>query len=217
MAKLTLFFRNRVVQVYHLDGSMISIGRSSDCEICIDTLALAERHAHVVPDGDGYLLTPFDEETPLLVNHQPVESRRLQHGDVIDLGKYSLHFAESAMVLAPAQPAAPPPRREQTEPQPAPELAIGCLQVMSGPNLGKVIPLQRALTRLALSPDGRAIVARRNDGYYLSHLEGQRSPVIQGQPIGELTVRLEDGNRLQVGDVELLFIEDITRAAAEAS
>lgn len=216
MAKLTLFFRNRVLQVHHLEDRMISIGRSGDCEIAIDSLAVAQRHAHVVPSGDEYTISPYGEETPVLVNHQPVESHLLQHGDVIEIGKHTLQFAESAIVLTPS-PHPLPRERSEAPLTPPPEFAIGCLQIMNGPHLGKVIPLQRALTRLALSRDQRAIIARRTDGYYLSHLEGEYPPAIEGQPIGDLTVRLEEGNHIELGGIQLLFIEDITRAAAAAS
>lgn len=213
MAKLTLFFRNRVLGVHHLEDGPICIGRHSDCEIAIDSLAVAERHAHVTPVSDTYEISPYAEDTPVIVNHCPIKTHQLNHGDVIQLGKHTLHFAESAITLfSPA----PPQTQEKKEAQvvSSPELAIGGIQIMNGTHLGKVIPLQRALTRVSLSQAQCAIIARRPDGYYISHLEGDQPPAIEGQPIGDLTVRLEEGNRVLLDGIEMLFFEDITQAAA---
>lgn len=225
MAKLTLFFRNRVLGVRHLEDQPICIGRHPDCEIVIDSLAVAERHAHVVPVGDGHEISPYAEGTPIIVNHQAVTRHRLSHGDMIQIGKHTLAFAESVITLFPEEPAqerqepekAPAEAETQVETASPPELPIGGIQIMNGTHLGKVIPLQRALTRISLTADHCAIVARRPDGYYLSHLEGDQPPAIEGHSIGDLTVRLEDGNRILLDGIEMLFFAQITQAAATAS
>lgn len=213
MAKLTLFFRNRVLGVHHLEDEPICIGRHSDCEITIDSLAVAERHAHMVPVGDGYEISPYGEDTPVIVNHHPIKTHRLNHGDVIQIGKHTLNFAESAITLFTP---APPRKQEKKEAQAVspPELAIGGIQIMNGTHLGKVIPLQRALTRVSLSTAQCAIIARRPDGYYISHLEGDQPPAVEGKSIGDLTVRLKEGNHVLLDGIEMLFFEDITQAAA---
>jgi hypothetical protein len=50
-----------------------------------------------------------------------------------------------------------------------------------------------------------AVITRRDEGFFISHLEGERTPLVDGQPIGDKSWKLEDGNIIQIGNVKMQF------------
>ncbi len=86
-------------------------------------------------------------------------------------------------------------------------LPAGYLQVMNGEHLGRIIFLNRSLTRLGLSGDACAVVAHRSDGYYLSHLDGENPPSLNGASIGDRTIKLKNGDTVEVQGISMKFHE----------
>lgn len=202
MAKLTLFFKDRKLKVFALDQRAATIGRDQDCTIQIDSLAVEPQHARLEPEPEGLRIVPIEPLTSISVNHQPHDSWRLENGDRIQIGKHELVFDADTPAIT-ADPAVTPLRK----------LATGWLQIMSGSHLGRTIRLDRAMTRLGKSGTGNAVIARREDGYYLSHLEGATPPCINGQSIGEISAPLKDGDRLDIGGLILHFFLDADGSA----
>jgi pSer/pThr/pTyr-binding forkhead associated (FHA) protein len=230
MAKLILFFRNRAMRAHSLEDKGISIGRDPECDVVIDSLAIESRHALVMPQGEGYSVFPFSDDTQVTVNRQPIESHTLRHGDIIGVGKHTLIFSDSAVTLEALPNSAVAEERDEvpstSSPQAQPEQAearvqatpdiehAGCVQVISGEHVGKVIALHRPLIRLGLTGNECAVIAHRQDGYYLSHLEGEHPPLVNGDPIGDQSIRLQDGNIIQVADIRMQFHAEMKRAIA---
>ncbi|MES9821979.1 MAG: FHA domain-containing protein, partial [Candidatus Thiodiazotropha sp.] len=101
MAKLTLSFKGRVIDVFHIERDKTEIGRNDDCTIPIDSLAIAPVQAVITRNDDqSYLLQAQEEAFPVLVNHEKTEQTTLNHGDVIQVGKHTLSFAEDVMDLS---------------------------------------------------------------------------------------------------------------------
>jgi hypothetical protein len=84
-------------------------------------------------------------------------------------------------------------------------LPSGYMQVQSGEFLGRIIFLNRSLTRLGLSADTCAVIAHRADGYYLSHLDGEAPPLLNGTSIGDRSMKLQDGDRIEVQGIAMKF------------
>lgn len=217
MAELTLFYKGRAITAYRLDTERLTIGRKQSCDITIDSTAADAVHAVLSRSGDEYRIKPSGSDQQLIINHIRVDVPHiLAHGDVIQIGPYSLSFSETIATLkfgnngqSQAKKASPQPTINAENTLPA-----GCLQIISGEHLGKTIPLQRALLRLGLTGNQCSIIAHRSDGYYLSHLEGNHQPTVNGKPIADQSVRLHNGNVIQIGDIKLRFYEEIDIAAA---
>ncbi|WJW74784.1 FHA domain-containing protein [Thiohalobacter sp. IOR34] len=196
MAKLTLSFRDKKLRIFPLTCGEAVIGRDPDCEIHIDSLAVQPRHAVIAADGEHYRIQALEGEEQLFVNNQQVDERLLADGDHIRIGKHILTFSEE-----PGDNLLELPR---FKPQPA----TGWLQIMSGSHLGRTIRLDRSMLRLGKSGQQSAMISRRSDGYYLSHLEGDEPPQVNQQPIGERSRRLADGDQIRIGRLELHFFLD---------
>ncbi|MES9850389.1 MAG: FHA domain-containing protein [Candidatus Thiodiazotropha sp. L084R] len=210
MPKLTLSFKGRVIDVFHLEPGSTDIGRNSDCSISIDSLAIAPHQATITDDGSDYRLTARDDAFPVLVNHEQTEEINLHHGDVIQIGKHTLAFAEDVMELGADLSHSPATESNQQEiEEPSQEIddtpSSGVLQIVNGDNFGRIIPLKRNMTRIGHTGGDCAMIARREEGYYISFLEGPNPPTINRQPIADKGQLLNDGDLIEVGGTQMQF------------
>jgi hypothetical protein len=202
MAKLVLAFEGKIIRSHQLGEGEICIGRNPACDIQIESLKVGDRHARIQRQAEGeYRLVADCAKPPVLVNHVPVSEHLLQHGDILQLGDYSLTFSDdpvdfihSTGTFVPLAKAAPD--------EPAPPSAF--LQITSGQALGRIIPLKRSLTRIGHAGTDTAAVAHRHDGYYISHLEGH-PPTVGGQSVGEQAVLLKNGDVVKLGALVMEF------------
>ncbi|MES9968820.1 MAG: FHA domain-containing protein [Candidatus Thiodiazotropha sp.] len=208
MAKLTLSFKGRVIDVFHIESEETQIGRNEDCAIPIDSLAIAPVQAVITrSDDQSYQLQAQDEAFPVLVNHEKSEATTLNHGDVIQIGKHTLSFAEDVMDLSADLGQANHKQQAEEEPQEEDESApkSGVLQIINGDNFGRIIPLHRNMTRIGHAGGDCAIIARRESGYFISFLEGPNPPRVNQIPIGNQARLLADGDIVDVGGTQMQF------------
>lgn len=223
MSKLSLFYKGRMIRTYKLTDQTLLVGRAPVCDIQIDNLSTSEQHARVKPDEGGFLIEQVNQGASILVNHMPVSSTQLQHGDIIQIGKHTMFFSETARdAVSTVAELTPRNRRQHRNEQPSAvdhiinsidRLPSGCIQVLSGPHIGKMIPLQRSLTRLGLTGNKCAVIAHRDNGYFISHLEGETTPLVDDQAIGDRTIQLWDGCTIQIGNIKVRFHHQIKQSA----
>jgi len=223
MPKLTLFFKGLLIESFPLEGVLI-IGRNPKCQIHIDSLSVAPKHAEVHLVDDGWVIRSRTETKQTLVNHTPITEQRLIHGDHLQIGKYTLSFSEDAARPAflddpkkaqPSSTAEPRPQLDgATDPDSTRQLPEGCIQVLNGQHIGKIIPLQKSLTRLGLTGNQCAIVAHRCDGYYISHLEGDTPPIVNKVCIENHSTHLTDGQIIELGKTRMRFYEEMLQPVA---
>lgn len=206
MAKLTLSFKGRLLAVYRLERPILRIGRHPDCDILIDSLAVAPRHAEIRQDGESLVLVALDPERRVYRNGTPVESAVLAEGDLILIGKHSLSFSEAAPEAV-LMPLATAPQRPHKELSPdSDESAPVYLQIQTGPRIGQIIPLIRSVTRLTQIGGHEVIVARR-DGHYVVTRIGEANEVYVGRQAvqGAEEVALVNGAPVEVDGTRCQF------------
>lgn len=83
-------------RTYLLDKSSILIGRSSQCDICIDSGLLSRHHASVlIVNSDTAILKDLDSTNGTFVNTMRITApTRLKHGDVITIGDEKFIFID---------------------------------------------------------------------------------------------------------------------------
>jgi pSer/pThr/pTyr-binding forkhead associated (FHA) protein len=79
------------------------------------------------------------------------------------------------------------------------------LQILSGVGAGKEMDLNRTLTTLGKPGIQVAVITRRPEGYYLSHLEGEKSPLLNGDSIEDEPHELEDHDIIEIAGIKLEF------------
>ena len=209
MSKLTLSFKDRVLRVYPvLKGTMI-IGSDPNCTIHIDSLAVQGQHARIDTEDQSSTITDLGSEEGTFVNQQQISEHPLKDNDLIRVGKHTLTYSyEQVEEMAEAPPPLPDVEEQpviEAEQTVGLESRAGFLQIMSGANLGKTMSLNRAMTNLGKPGVATAIIAKRNEGYYISHLEGKIPPRIGNNPIGDKTEKLNDGDVIQIGNIKMQF------------
>lgn len=206
MHKLTLSFRDRFLKTYQIMDARTTIGSSPDCNICIDNLAVKPEHVVIELQDDALTLRDISGSGGVQVNGKAVTECELNTGDRITLGKHTISYTreltssffihEKDMRDENAPPPTPAPAREEE---------TGWLQFMNGPKLGRTLRLDRSLTRLGNTGKQSAMIASRNGGYFISHLEGEVATRVGSSEIGNGSLQLKDGDTIQIGDIKLLF------------
>ena len=123
--------------------------------------------------------------------------------------------APAAPASAPAKPAAspvaapPPPAAPAAAPAPppvaAPAQGIGTIQILSGPNAGKELPLAKPLTTLGKPGIQVAVIAKRPHGHFITHVEGANFPVVNGKTLDAQAHQLGDHDIIELAGVKMEF------------
>ncbi|MEO8003429.1 MAG: FHA domain-containing protein [Betaproteobacteria bacterium] len=161
--------------------------------------------AAVKPDTRG----PTDTQT----NLQSVTGVGNDTAKLAALSPSALAAAPApALAAVPVTAAAPAPKPAVVAPPPAAQPAapvtsqgIGTIQILSGPNAGKELPLIKPLTTLGKPGVQVAVIAKRPQGYFLTHVEGANFPVINGKTLDAQARALGDHDVIELAGVKMEF------------
>jgi len=217
MAKFTVFFRDKPILSKIFETGVVHIGRDDTNDITVDNLAVAPVHAVAVIRDNGTLIKQLNDDFPLIVNGEKTKEAVLQHGDKITLGKHDIIFqtTEKVMPIHPSTEPGAPSEHTEDEDDFHPEfartsglIAEANLQVMDGKNIGRLIPLRKAMTRLGHTGNGVVIITRRKDGYFISALETHSSLMVNNRPLNDRIVKLQNNDTLVIDNTALMFFQN---------
>jgi hypothetical protein len=77
--------------------------------------------------------------------------------------------------------------------------------VLTGPSTGKELVLNKALTTLGKPGVQVAVITKRPQGYFITHVEGQQHPVVNGQSVGAQAHGLNDHDVIELAGVKMEF------------
>jgi hypothetical protein len=235
MAKLILSMDGLVLKEIPLTKERTTIGRKPHNDIQIDNLAVSGEHAVIVTIMNDSFLEDLGSTNGTLVNGNQVKKHFLQNNDIVELGKYKLKYVaeggqqvsaaaadfEKTMVLRPAAMKAAAQQAAQQSsaapaavapaaaaPAAAPARAaqpLGAIQILSGGNAGKELELSKPLTTLGKPGVQVAVLTRRPQGYFITHVEGANPPTVNGQGIGTAPHSLKDHDLIELAGVKMEF------------
>jgi diguanylate cyclase (GGDEF)-like protein len=87
-------------QRYPLAGSALTVGRESDCDLCVKENSISRRHARLFPGSDGYYVEDLQSTNGTFVNDVPVSTARLRDGDYLRIGNCIYRFLAGGNVEA---------------------------------------------------------------------------------------------------------------------
>lgn len=96
-------------------------------------------------------------------------------------------------------PAAPAPSANDAAAQ------QGVIQILSGPNAGRELPLSKALTTLGKPGVQVAVIAKRPQGFFITHVEGTSFPVVNGKALDAQAHLLSDHDVIELAGVKMEF------------
>lgn len=101
-------------------------------------------------------------------------------------------------------PPASPPAGAGAGAQPS-AIPLGAIQVLNGSNAGKTLDLTKSLTTLGKPGVQVAVIARRPQGYFLTHVEGAKFPAVNGVAIDTQAHELKDHDVIELAGVKMEF------------
>ena len=97
----------------------------------------------------------------------------------------------------------PPVAAAQVQSAPAPK--IGVIQVLTGANTGRELALTKPLTTLGKPGVQVAVITRRPQGYFITHVEGAVMPVVNGKTLDAQAHPLVDHDVIELAGVKMEF------------
>ena len=79
------------------------------------------------------------------------------------------------------------------------------IQILNGPNAGKELMLSKALTTLGRPGVQVAVITRRQQGYYITHVEGASFPVVNGKALGLDATALTNHDIIELSGTKMEF------------
>ena len=88
-------------------------------------------------------------------------------------------------------------------------MPLGKLQVLNGPIAGKELELTKALITLGKPGTQVAVISRRPQGYFLTHIEGDGQndnyPVVNEAAIGPQAYAIQNGDIIELAGIKMEF------------
>jgi hypothetical protein len=107
-----------------------------------------------------------------------------------------------AMAPEVVKAAPPPPPPAHAEHGPLPEAAI---QVLSGAAAGRTLDLTKNLTTIGKPGLQVAVITKRPNGYFITHVEGASFPTLNGASLGATAHPLADHDMIEIAGVKMEF------------
>ena len=227
MAKMILSMDGLVLKEIQLDKERLTIGRKPHNDIQIDNLAISGEHAAIVTILNDSFLEDMNSTNGTLVNGQAIKKHFLRNNDVVELGKYKLKYmADVAEGLAAAveQDKATASRTLPLRPDEmqlvehgtrsnigvrsnvaGAGVAAASIQLLTGANAGKELDLTKTLTTLGKPGLQVAVIAKRSHGYFLTHVEGEQFPVVNGELLDAQARQLKDHDVIEIAGIKMEF------------
>jgi hypothetical protein len=110
------------------------------------------------------------------------------------------------------QPSAPPPPPPAAPREPAPPPAASgtplreaAIQVLSGAAAGRTLDLTKNLTTIGKPGLQVAVITKRPNGYFITHVEGATYPTLNGTSLGGQAHPLNDHDLIEIAGVKMEF------------
>jgi len=224
MAKLVVILNGAMVGNHFIEKGRITIGRRTGSDIHLDDPGVSKEHAVIQTVGNDHIFEDMGSTNGSTINGSRITKHILQNGDVINLGAYQLKYAnikanpemdyDRTMMIQPADrqvaAMAQPADEEVSSPATARSslragFPLGGLRGIKGEFAGQKIELERPLKIFGTIGEQVAVIMRRPPGYFITHVEGNKTARVNGQAIGTEAQALQDGDVIEVGQEKLEF------------
>lgn len=217
MPKMIISIDGVVIKEAQLTKDRTSLGRRPYNDIVIDNLAVSGEHAVLHVGPDGVFIEDLSSTNGTYVNGKAIKRHPLQNNDTIEIGKYKIRFVAEAPMnsqdktvmirpgaaavgVAPPAPAAAPVAVPAEGPR-------AIIKVTSGAAAGREVPLVKVVTTIGKPGVAVAAITRRPQGFVLAHVDGDRHPLLNGEPVTTEPVPLRNGDALELAGTQMQFVQ----------
>jgi pSer/pThr/pTyr-binding forkhead associated (FHA) protein len=186
--KLLLSTASQHLRQIVIDKPRLTIGRRPYNDIMLDDLTVSGEHALLLTRAGASVIEDLRSRNGTMVNDEPVIQRALLDGDRIEIGIYRLQYVIEPLI---------------TEGDRPPEWA--CVEALSGDAIGKVIAIDRAIVSLSNASGQVAVISRRKNGFFITHLEGTTFPLVNGESTGLISHLLRADDLIELAGTIFRF------------
>lgn len=140
---------------------------------------------------------------------QPVESADFEKTMVLRPNAQRPAPAPSEPSAAAAEAVKPSAAMPGVPPAPSatvpPAAAVGAIQILNGASSGRELELVKTLTTLGKPGVQVAVIARRPQGYFITHVEGAQFPMLNGRAIDSQAQALKDHDVVEIAGIKMEF------------
>jgi len=112
---------------------------------------------------------------------------------------------QAAAPAKPAQPVQPAVSASAAAPQAGAPKQVAVVQVLTGPNAGKELELVKNLTTLGKPGLQVAVLTRRPQGFFITHVEGENFPLVNGRALTNQAHQLNEHDVIELAGVKMEF------------
>ncbi|MDO9483867.1 MAG: FHA domain-containing protein [Hydrogenophaga sp.] len=205
MPKMFISIDGVVIKEVQLTKDRSTLGRRPYNDIVIDNLAVSGEHAVLQMTGSKVFLEDLNSTNGTYVNGKAVKKQLLQSGDTIEIGKYQIKFVNDGALEKPEKTMGSSAKAAADAPL-TPAGAQAAVKVMSGPSVGRQVPLLKVVTTIGKPGVAVAAITRRSTGYVVALVEGAIKPTLNGNPIGTEAVNLSHGDLIELAGTQMQFV-----------
>jgi len=234
MPTLVISIDGAVIKEVQLAKERTTLGRRPYNDIVIDNLAVSGEHA-VLSIVDGtVIIEDLRSTNGTYVNGQPILRQTLNHGDLLDIGKYKIRFVQQqvsassrsalAAIAAAVEATRPAPLAEDLPSQFSTQTPSGfdhtlppsmaglatrqaAIRMLNGNAAGREVPLVKVVTTLGKPGVAVASITQKHHGFVLAQLEGDAPSLkLNGQEIGRRAMPLQHGDTVELAGTQMQFL-----------
>jgi hypothetical protein len=191
------------VEVKHvfLHKDRTTLGRKAGNDIVLDTMVVSGQHCafDLVGVADVYI-EDLGSTNGTFVNNAMVKKRTLlRDGDVVAIGPYRIKYLQASEEPTSAFGATTAFSVDSQQPLQA------VFEVISGSSAGLEMPVVKAVTTFGKPGVSVVSVAHRRGGFFVTHLGGATTPMLNGRSMGTDAVMLSDQDVLDIAGTQMRF------------
>ena len=216
--KIIVIREDKPIEQILMEKTKLTIGRRAECDISVKDPAVSGNHAEIEFVGNGYIVRDLGSTNGVHVKGRQIKEHALKDQDLITIGEHQLRVLipdkSAPPQKSPLKPVSEPHGRDMTKDRKAAVVnqTDGYLKYVKGGEPGQVVKLEEAMTSIGAVGIQMAAVSKRPQGHFIIHVDGgkdrDRTPVVNGEPIGFKSRKLEVGDLIEVADIHLEYCFD---------
>ncbi|MCB5196055.1 FHA domain-containing protein [Deefgea salmonis] len=199
MAKLILSFEGKPVKEINLSAQRTLIGRRSSNQIQLDHLAVSGVHAALECIGEDYFIEDQHSKNGTALNGKKIKRSRLNNADEIKIAKYRLQFIQDHAAQSVNEFESTMPMNLHEAPRNA------LIRVLTGLHAGREFLIDKECCTLSKAGVQVAKILRREEGFFLAHVQGKERPRVNGLLLNALEQQLNEADLIEILDIRMAF------------
>lgn len=218
MAKIIVTLDDNLIKVVPLLKERMTLGRRPYNDIVVDNLAVSGEHAALQAIGNEYYIEDLNSTNGTYINGKKIKRQILHAGDSIEIGKYTIKYANDVVDAKTATSAHGKDGDDTLGDLPSTEKLnlfeqtrfaeiYVAIKILSGASMGKEMPLVKVVTTIGKPGEAVIAITKRPKSYVVAHVEGANRPLLNGVSFGIDAVPLKNGDLFELAGTAMQFIE----------